>query len=154
MTEEEFTAYHDGRYTRAIKYYDDRAKMNQRWHHICSIYVLVTSVVIAPLLSIDSLLGGYGRIFAAVLAPTVAIVAGVASHFRFNENWLSYRATWDALQHEIHWRDAKNHGYKTAEDRNALFVERVEALISREGSEWLDRHIRKESAARLTETKL
>ncbi len=143
MTDEEFMTYRNGRYESAMKYYDDRAITNQRGHRFCSIYTLVVSVALTPILILDP--KGAGKIIAAILAPTVAIVTGIASHFQFHENWLSFRATWDALKHELYWRDAQLYEYKEAADRNALFVERVELLISKEGTDWLTRHIQKEN---------
>ena len=144
MTDEEFVAYRDGRYQSIMAYYDARAINNQKAYRFCSNYVLIVSVAITPILTLDLLKKESAMIIAALLAPTVAIVSGIASNYKFHENWLSYRATWDALQHELHWRDARAHEYKDAPDRNALFVERVESLISREGSEWLNRHVRKD----------
>ncbi len=144
MTDEEFIAYRDGRYQRAMQYYDDRAKTNQKAHRFCSNYVLIVSVAITPILTVNIFAKEKATIIAALLAPTVAIVSGIAANYKFYENWLSYRATWDALQHELHWRDARTYEYKDAPDRNSLFVDRVEQLISKEGSEWLSRHIRKD----------
>jgi hypothetical protein len=144
MTDEEFAVYRDGRYAKAMKYYDDRAITNQRAHRFCSNYVLVMSVAITPILTVGIFSKENATVIAALLAPTVAVVAGISTNYKFHENWLSYRATWDALQHELHWRDARTYEYKGASDRNSLFVERVEQLISQEGSEWLNRHIRKD----------
>lgn len=148
MTDDEFVTYRNGRYAEALKYYDDRANTNRRLYHICSVYLIVVSVGIAPILMINPF--GYGKVIAVVLSPTVAIVTAIASHFRFHENWLSYRVTWDALRHEVHWRDAKIHDYQNAGDRNALFVGRVEILISREGAEWFNRHLHKEQGSTTT----
>lgn len=145
MTDEELVAYRDSRYEEALKYYDKRANTNRVCHRICSIYVLVASVAVTPILTIPHSLRGCEKLIAAVLASTVAIATGIAAHFRFHENWLGYRATWDALQHELHWRNAQVQDYKNSEDRNALFVEKVEALMSKEGTEWLGRHARKEN---------
>jgi hypothetical protein len=122
-----------------MEFYDHRAVSNKRWHGVFSVYILSTSVAIAPILAIDLLVEGVGKITAAILAPTVALATGLASKFGFHDHWLSYRATWDALQHEVHWHDASVGPYKGVQDRNALFVERVEQLISREGTDWLAR---------------
>ncbi len=147
MTDEEFSVYRDGRYQSIMAYYDDRAVKNQKAHRFCSNYVLIVSVAITPILTVGLFNKETAMIIAALLAPTVAIVSGIASNYKFHENWLSYRATWDALQHELHWHDARIHEYKDAADRHALFVDRVEHLIAQEGSEWLDCHIRKDEGA-------
>ena len=149
MTDEDFVAYRDTRYKEALDYYDDRAKKSQQGYHGFSIYILGISVAISPILTLDifdvTIFGLNGRVLAAILAPTVALAAGILAHFKLHENWLSYRSTWDALRHEEHFRNSKIFEYKEAEDRNKLFVERVEMLISKEGQEWLCRQVQKKN---------
>jgi len=138
MTDDEFISYRDGRYKSAMEFYDKRAASNKKWYRFFSIYVLVSSVAIAPILAFDSVLS-HGKAIAAILAPTVALATALASKFHFHEYWLNYRATWDALQHEVQWHTARVGPYKEVPDRNAVFVERVEQLISREGTDWVAR---------------
>lgn len=138
MTDEEFIAYRDGRYKSAMEFYDRRGVSNKRWYRFFSVYVLVSSVAIAPILAFDSI-ENHGKLLAALLAPTVALATGLASKFNFHEYWLNYRATWDALQHEVQWHTARVGPYRNVQDRNAEFVKRVEQLISREGSDWVAR---------------
>jgi len=155
MTDEEFAVYRDERYTKIMAYYDDRAKTNKFWYRVCSIYVLTTSIAITPILVLIASplirikgMALDGKMIAAILAPTVALITSVVAHCRFYDNWLSYRSVWDVLQHEVHWRDAKVGEYHDSNDRNALFVERVENLISSEGVEWLARHANKDEIDR------
>jgi hypothetical protein len=137
MTDDEFRSYRDGRYAGILNYYDEKAIWNKRFYHMCSLYVMVVSVGISPIILLYK---EHGQVLAALLSPTVALLTAVAGHYRFHENWLGYRATWDALNHQIHWHDAQLGLYAGQEDPNRFFVEQVEALISREGSEWLRRH--------------
>jgi hypothetical protein len=140
MTDLEFEEYRTTRYSEALNYYDKRANRNRICYRILSIYIIVSSIIIAPVLMLDQVLKGCSRIIATIIAPTVAIATGIASHFGFHENWLNYRATWDALRHELYLRNANIQDYGTSTDRNALFVARVETLISSEGEAWLSRH--------------
>ncbi len=146
MNDTDFTAYKAGRYKVILEYYDDRANKNRFWYRVCSVYVLVVSIAITPILmlfvkpaDIWSLVLD-GKTIAAIFSPTVALVAGLQAHFRCHDNWLRYRATWDALTHEIHWHDAQVGPYFNAGERHALFVERVESIILNEGSDWLACH--------------
>jgi len=52
------------------------------------------------------------------------------------DNWLSYRATWNAQNRELALRDAGIGPYEDTNDRNALVVKRADNVITREGSEW------------------
>lgn len=147
MTEEQFVIYRDGRYKEQLGYYDNHAIMYKWLYHVCSIYVIVVSLGIVPILAIDFskwFPNWDGKFLALVLSPTVALVTSLTAHFKFHENWLSCRATWDSLRHEVYFRDAKIGEYKDVEDVNALFVERVETSIQSEGKEWFTRCSHKE----------
>lgn len=146
MTDHDFILYKDGRYKEALNFYDDRANKNRFWYRVCSVYVLIVSVAIAPilLLIVKPIALGVlildGKTIAAILSPTVAIVTGIVAHYRCHDNWLRYRAAWDALKHEVHWHDAQVGPYVNASDKHAQFVERVESIILNEGSDWLACH--------------
>jgi Protein of unknown function (DUF4231) len=146
MTDEEFSAFREGRFVRLLGYYDSRANRNRRWHYFCSVYILVISIAILPLMTLDVPAKDCLKIIGAILAPTVALMIGIENIFQFYDNWLRYRATWDALQHELAWRDASVREYSDSSRRNSLFVERVEELITREGRDWI---MAQEMAARI-----
>jgi hypothetical protein len=146
MTEDQFTAYHDGRYTKQLSFYDKRAISSQRGYRICSIWILIVSVAITPLISFNQGLCGWGNILAEILSPTIAVAAGFNAHFQFHENWLRYRATWDALQQELAYCRAGVGDYADENNRYALFVERTESVIAQEGSSWLRTHVRGDRA--------
>ena len=137
MTDQEFLEYRDGRYSEMLRYYDKQAVRNRLCHFACSVYVLAVSVAISP---ISILLKESSQVVVAVLSPTVALVAAIGGLYHFHQNWLRYRATWDALKHEINWRNARIGPYETTPDRNRMFVTQVESLISREGAEWVRTH--------------
>ena len=75
-------------------------------------------------------------ILSVVLASTTAAV----KTFKFQENWLNYRTVAEALKKEKHYYNAGAIEYATTENKKQLFVERVEALISRENSLWMVVH--------------
>ena len=57
--------------------------------------------------------------------------------FKFQENWVNYRTIAEALKKEKHYYDAGALEYATVEDKEQLFVERVEVLISTESTSWM-----------------
>jgi hypothetical protein len=130
------------RYKKLVTFYDDRAQSNKRSHRICSVFIIVVSGALAPLIATGLLLSH--PIVGGFLSASIVIVAALTSSFQFNENWLNYRKTWDALQREPYLRDAGIGDYEKAADRNAIFVERIEAIASEEGQEWIGRHIRRQ----------
>lgn len=142
MTDEEYERYLADRYSKLVQFYDHRAQTNKIGHRVCSVFIIAISAALAPLISTGVLLthamvGGF-------LSASVAGATAIASYFQFNENWLNYRKTWDTLQREPHLRDAQVGDYANSSDRNALFVERIEAIASDEGVEWFSRHVRRQ----------
>ena len=148
MTKEEYEAYYAGRYQQMLDYYDRRAIWSKRAYMAFSVYVIVGSFVLTGVAAADF---SWTKVVTAVLAPTIGISAALLSLFKFHENWLRYRSTWDCLKREPHYRAAGLREYSGHSDPNLLFVERVEALIAREGAEWLETHAcedRKEKKAK------
>jgi hypothetical protein len=141
MSEQEFEKYLTSRYSSALQFYDRRACQNKWGYRALSVYIIIASAALAALGTINE---PPQRVLVAVLSPTIAIAMGVISLFQLQQNWLSYRATWDALKREPHLRTARLSDYSTTTDPNALFVHRVEALLSKEGAEWLNRQSRDE----------
>ena len=74
---------------------------------------------------------------AAIIAALVAIGTTILKTFKYQENWINYRTTCETLRKEIHFYRAGLGDYKDSQHREALFVERVESLISRENTIWL-----------------
>lgn len=141
MSDDQCKQYIQERYEPALKYYDRRAIRNKRGHYICSVLVLIISVFVASAQGLpDSV-----KVIANILAPTIALLSGIAALYRFHQEWMSARTTWDALRHEKFWKDAGVGPYEGAVDKNELFVSRVESLIDKEGTEWRSRQ-----AAKLT----
>lgn len=138
MSDQEFQEYLNTRYQDLLSFYDRRSVQNKRGFRALSLFVIVTSGLLAPLIGTGVLADR--RMIGALLSASIVVASAMLAHFQFNENWLSYRATWDALQREPHLRNARIGDYEDAVDRNSLFVKRVEAISAREGGDWLKRH--------------
>ena len=142
MTDSDFQEYIDEDFAKYLAFYDKRSVSSKFWLHFYSVYILIVSLLITPLLAIDMLSSYDGRFWAAILAPSIALAAGLKEHFQFHKNWLSYRSTWEALRTELNYKKAGVSSYGSADDSNSLFVERVEAIRQAEGSDWLTRFSR------------
>jgi uncharacterized protein DUF4231 len=105
VTDEEYENYLSTRYKDLIDFYDKRALQNKLGHRLCSLFIIGMSGVLAPLIATGALsrrplLGGF-------MSASVVIATAITSHCQFNENWLTYRKTWDSLKREPHLRDAR-----------------------------------------------
>jgi hypothetical protein len=56
--------------------------------------------------------------------------------FKYQENWINYRTTCETLKKEKYLYDAGLSDYQESVDREAQFVDRLEALLVRENSIW------------------
>lgn len=137
MNQEEFKEYLKNRYCDQIKWYDEKATYNEKMHKSLETIVIILAVITPILLVLDVCRYEWLRWVACGLSGIVAMVASLVRALKYHENWINYRTTCKTLRKEIHYYDAKLYDYRDAEDPEALFVERVEALISRENTLWL-----------------
>ena len=56
---------------------------------------------------------------------------------QYQQNWITYRSTCEALKHEKYLYMAKAGPYAAASDSHALLAERIESLISQEHAKWV-----------------
>ena len=139
MSQGTFDAYVKNRYEVKIAWYDHKAIANQRIYSWLQWGILVLAAVTPILVAVG---GGWQRWSAVVISALVAIGTAALKTFKYQENWINYRTTCETLQKEIHFLEAGVGEYRKAEDRSALFVQRVEALVSRENTLWLSTRTR------------
>jgi hypothetical protein len=137
MDAEGFERYLRERYDDQVKWYDEKAGWNQKLYRFFQWPVIVLSTVTPVLVAI---MPEATRWPAAVIAVLVAIGTTSLKTFKYQENWINYRTTCETLRKEIHFYNARLGDYRDTEDLEALFVERVESLISRENTMWLSTH--------------
>ena len=139
MSDDLVRSYLAGDYAEAVRFYDARARSAKLGYRICSVYVIVasTAVTLGAAFAPDKL--GL-RILCAVLSGMVAVASGLLAHFKWHEDWLSYRGTWDALERERRLYETGTGHYAATDDKGRQFIERVEALRSGEGGDFYARH--------------
>ena len=141
MEQEKFEEYLRDRYLRQIQWYDSKSATSKLLYTIFQWIVISLSALI-PVLVVtleDDL-----KWLTAGLAVALAIGTAGLKTFRFQENWIIYRTIAETLKKEKHFYDAGLEDYTDAAEKNALFIERVEFLISREHSLWVSVHKPKE----------
>lgn len=141
MNKEEFDKYLKSRYKDQMAWYGRKSVWNQRAYQIFQWTAITLSASTPVLIVIGE---GWVKWLAVVVAALVAISTAALKTFKYQENWISYRTTAETLKKEIHFYEAGIQGYENVEDKEALFVERVESLISRENTLWLITHEKKE----------
>ncbi|MGI9072486.1 MAG: DUF4231 domain-containing protein [Bryobacteraceae bacterium] len=117
-----------------IDWYSRKSSLNQRRFKLMK-GITIASAAAIPVLTTTTI--PYGRYIAAGLGVLIAIMEGLQQLNQYNSNWASYRATSEALKHEKFLYLEKAGPYLAAQNPQAMLAERVESLISQEGSKWL-----------------
>lgn len=138
MDAEDFKKYIEERYEDQINWYDKKSIWNQKMYRRFQWAVIVLSAITPVLVAIVAIRPEAKETswFAVAISALVAIGTTGLKTFKYQENWISYRTTCETMRKEIHFYKAGVSDYKNTEDPEALFVERVEALISRENTMW------------------
>ena len=142
MEEEEFEEYLKERYKCQVQWYDNKSAQNQRYYQWFQWMVIIISVSV-PVLVVS--MPDRFKWITAILSIILAIATAALKTFKFQENWVNYRTIAETLKKEKHYYDAEAGEYATAEDKRQLFVEIVEALLSRENTLWMTIHRRREN---------
>ena len=146
MDDNSIKEYIDGRFAKALVYYDKRAGMYKQWYRRLSVYVIAASAALTAFVALVPPEVGW-RIASTVLSASIVVATGLIAHYKCHENWLSYRASWDALTREQEFHNARIHEYDSAGDPNALFVQRVEAILTKEAADFYARHLKRDEAS-------
>ena len=113
-----------------IRWYDGKSGHNQRfykWLKLLEIAVAASLPVVAAMHSPVWVTGG--------LAAVIVVLEGAQHLYQFQQNWITYRSTAEALKHE-HYLYLAQAGPYTGEDRHQQLAERLEGLISQEHAKW------------------
>ena len=145
MEKSAFDEYISGRYKAEIDWYDGRANENQSRYRVLQWSLIILSALTPVFIAIDfAEPARWLKWVPLVTSVLVSLISAALKTFKYEENWLNFRTTCETLKKEIHFYRADTGDYERAEDKEAAFVERVEALISRENSLWLNTSTRKE----------
>jgi hypothetical protein len=127
--------YIEQRLNDQVGWYDRKSSENQRWFKRLRFAEIVAAAII-PFLS--GFAGGSLAIKIAIgaLGVVVAVIASLLGLLHFQEHWINYRAMAEALKTEKFLFLTQTQPYDK-EDAFHLLVQRVEALLSKENSEWL-----------------
>ena len=118
-----------------IAWYDKKSLTNQRTFK----RIKVTEIVAAAL--IPFLAAGQQKIpwavwITATLGLIVTVLEGLLHLNQYQQNWITYRSTCEALKHEKYLYIGKAGPYAKPEGSHALLAERIESLVSQEHAKW------------------
>ena len=139
MEADKFEEYLKERYEHQVEWYDKKSS-HHKWYYQCFQWgaIVISASVPALIVSMPE------KWFTVGLSIVLAIATTALKTFKFQENWVNYRTIAETLKKEKHYYDVGTIEYATAEDKEQLFVERVETLILSENTLWMAIQTKKE----------
>jgi hypothetical protein len=132
MTPEE---YIEARLDEQIHWYSAKSRSNQIWFRVLRLLEITfasTSPFLVSQITADT---PTLKIIVGSMGVCVAVIAGIVSLYRFQENWIEYRSTAESLKHEKFLFLTKSPPY-AGENSFHAFVSNAESLISKENAAW------------------
>ncbi|MCK8520191.1 DUF4231 domain-containing protein [Aquimarina sp. D1M17] len=123
-----------------MTWYNRKSKINKSLHLWTKSLVIVFSALIpfaAGFVEANKNLW-YLNYVIGVLGMLVAILTGVSSLLKYQEKWVKYRTTSEALRHEKFLYLTGSGAYKDKKDPFHILVTRVENIITMENTMWSD----------------
>ena len=139
--EGKFEEYLKERYQDQIEWYSKKSSQNKQYYQWFQWAVIIISASVPVLVASMPT----WKWITVALSIILAIATAALKTFKFQENWVNYRTIAETLKKEKHYYDAEAGEYATVEDKRQLFVEIVEALLSRENTLWMIIHRRREN---------
>jgi Protein of unknown function (DUF4231) len=117
-----------------IGWYDRKSTANQRWFKRLRFAEIVAAATI-PFLSGFAEKSFLIKIAIGVLGVFIAVIASLLGLLQLQVHWMQYRATAELLKKEKSFFQTRTDPYDK-DDAFHLFVQRVEALLSKENTDW------------------
>jgi hypothetical protein len=120
-----------------VNWYDDKAKSNQKSARLFQ-NALIFSSAVTPIILVSHFVEHSPWLAGLALISAIAnlLITGVMRTYQFDEHWRRYRNVCEDLRAEIHLYAASAHEYRDAQDKRAMFVQRVEEMLSHERKDW------------------
>jgi Protein of unknown function (DUF4231) len=115
-----------------IAWYDRKSQLSQRWFK----WLKAGQLAAAGAIPVAAAFGPPDAVPAA-LGGLVILLEAFQQLNQYQQNWINYRSTCEALKHEKYLYLAHAGPYGPADDARALLAERIEGLISQEHAKWV-----------------
>jgi len=117
-----------------IGWYDRKSMDSQRWYKWLKLLEIAVAAALPVVAAVHSPVWVTGG-----LAALIVVLEGSQHLYQFQEHWITYRSTAEALKHERYLYLAQAGPYMS-EDRHRELAERLEGLVSQEHAKWAASH--------------
>lgn len=116
-----------------LSWYDRKSLASQRWYKSIKIIEILAAAIIPFLTGLGI---SHTGIVTGGLGVLITVFEGLLHLNQYQQNWINYRSTCEALKHEKYTYLAKAGPYANVPDPHALLAERIESLVSQEHAKW------------------
>ena len=131
MNQEE---YLNDRLNNQLSWYDKKSVVCQKRFKLVRTLEIIFAALI-PLLSVINDESDTTKIIIAGLGTAIVVIAGFNAMNKYQELWIGYRTTAETLKHHKFLFETQCTPYDK-QDKFSKLVENVEAIVSRENSNW------------------
>jgi hypothetical protein len=145
-----FEKYLVDRYQDQTDWYQAKASVNKKQYQRLQWGVIVLAAIVPVLVTLTSITPDTrGWVWGVTILFSMLLAVGTAGikTFKFQENWINYRATAERLIQEKIFFDTDIGEYRSVDDKESLFVERVETIIAGENVGWVSTQNLKQEAS-------
>lgn len=118
-----------------INWYSQKSQWNQQWFKRLRIVEILFATTIPFLVSQVTPETGWLKLVIGAMGVVIALISGLVTLYKFQEDWIEYRTTAETLKHEKFLYLTKTRPYD-GDNPFALLVERAESTISKENTNW------------------
>lgn len=119
------------------KWYSQKSRDNQSMYRRLRLIQIILAATLPFAIGYISQETTWLKILTGAMSILIAILEGVQTLFKYQDNWSSYRSTSEALKREKILFETHSNPYNT-EGAFQLLVERVEAITTDENKGWLN----------------
>ena len=116
-----------------LDWYERKSRHHKLWYQCLK----VAQIVIAAAIPVAAAAGASATV-AGALGGVVVVLEGLQQLFQFQQNWVAYRVTAEALKREKFLCLAGAGPYESVERPEALLARRVERIVAQEYGTWAD----------------
>jgi len=116
-----------------LGWYERKSRHNKLWFQSLK----VAQIVIAAGIPVSAAAGASAAV-AGALGAVIVVLEGLQQLFQFQQNWIAYRVTAQALMREKFLCLAGAGPYASAERPESLLAQRVERIVSEEYGAWAE----------------
>lgn len=139
MTQE--FAYLEDRIESQKKWHSNKATINKNRYYLTETITLVAGASIPVINVFDILPNPVLKIISASLAAIIVVASGLGKLFKYQENWLNFRALSESLNREKELYLYKVGDYDQEDEvRGKILIERVENLLGTTTSQFISIH--------------